>query len=306
MIIACAPDRRFCELAGVMLASLFANGEIGGARVIIFGCGLRDRDKRKLAASCDANGSRLEFIDVDSSNEALVWLNSFKPKLSPAVFARLLIPTILADENDRLLYLDCDMIVLRSLRPLFEVDLGGCPVAATKDIEETHPANGPRGPRLPFPAELPYFNSGLMLFDLPKWREQNITQAVYDVFEREGERLSWIDQDALNMALVGRWKGLDPTWNVHPKIAAKLGGYDSARIIHYTSMAKPWSRECEHPQQELYLRYRQQTPWAGRRLETEFDRRLRKKIEKRKRLLKGLWKGLAIGTGSAPRRPQTP
>ncbi len=305
MIIACAPDRRFSELAGVMLYSLFKNGEIGHARVIVFGWELRNSDKRKLRESCGGAGDRLEFIDIDASDKTLRWLSSFKPKLAPSIFARLLMPAILAEENDRLLYIDCDMIVVKSLRPLIEVDLEGCPVGATVDVAETHPANDPRGPRLPFAAELPYFNSGLMLFDLAKWREMNVSQAVYDVFEREGKRLSWIDQDALNMALIGRWKALDPTWNVHPRIAGQLGGYETACILHYTSRDKPWAEACDHPLQALYLEYREHTPWAGRRLETEFDQRLRKKIDKRKRWIKLFWKRLTVGAEPTPQRPRT-
>lgn len=303
MIIACAPDRRFSELAGVLLASMITNGDVGDARIIVFGLDQRLREKERLRQSCGSDGDRLEFVDVDNEHPTLRWLGSLRPRISRAFFVRLLIPDILAKIDDQLLYLDCDMLVLSSLRPLLETDLGDYAVAAVPDSAPVHPA---RNNRFPFPADAPYFNSGLMLIDLAKWRERNFGEAVYDAIERENERLGWFDQDALNLALINQWKPLDREWNVHPDMALDLGGYDTARIIHFTGPRKPWSKECIHPKQRLYLQYREQTPWGPRRLETRLERRWRKIIEKRRKKLASLWKKRSLSPrNTVPQRPST-
>jgi lipopolysaccharide biosynthesis glycosyltransferase len=285
-----------------MLASLFANGDIGDARVMIFGMELRASDKRKLRASCGPHGSRLEFIDVKSTHPTLEWL-VHRWKAAHALYTRLIIPELLADVDDRLLYMDCDMLVVDSMRPLIDLDLGDCALAAVPDVERAHPAHDWREGRVAFPADAPYFNSGLILMDLAKWRERHLTQAVLDVFEREGERLYWADQDALNVALIGQWKPLDRIWNVHHIIAERLGGYDTAHIVHFTG-GKPWSRECDHPLQSTYLEYRKLTPWARHPLESRFKRRWRKILGKRKASAARLWRRLTTGTAQpSPERP---
>jgi lipopolysaccharide biosynthesis glycosyltransferase len=265
-----------------MLASLFANGDIGDARVIVFGLDLRRNDKKRLRASCGAQAGRLEFVDMKGSNPALRWLGSLY-KYGPALYTRLFIPEILAQENDRLLYMDCDMIVLSSLRPLMELDLGDCAAAAVPDAESAHPA---KDGRVPFPADAPYFNSGLILMDLPRWRERNLTQAVLDVFEREGEGAGWGDQDALNLALMGQWKPLDLAWNVTRPVAE--AGCRDPKIVHFTG-TKPWTAACKHPGREHYLRYRALTPWRNRRLTTRFENRIANSLFKRRMALRRLW-----------------
>ena len=299
MIISCAVDRRFCELAGVMLASLFANGDIGDSRVIVFGYELRRKDKERLRLSCGTERYRLEIIDVAASNPILRWLATLWPKNSPALFTRLLIPIILGRENDRLLFLDCDMVVLSSLRPLIELELGECTIAAVPDSDAAHPKREAPGTRMSYPVDAPYFNAGLMLIDLPKWRERNVTQRVFDVFEREGKRLRLADQDALNTALIGQWKPLDLEWNVHPDIAERLGTYDTARIIHFGGQTKPNSIECSSAQQPIYLHYRKLTPWNKLRLETAFDSRL----ARRKKHLARFWRKLTTRMRPTPSRP---
>jgi lipopolysaccharide biosynthesis glycosyltransferase len=296
MIITCAFDRRFCEHAGVMLASLFANGDIGNARVIVFGYELRGKDKRNIRASCGTQGDRLEFIDIAPSDPTLLWVNSFRPKISPALYARLLIPPILADERDRLLFLDCDMIVVSSLRPLFELALDGYVAAAVPDVASTHPA---RLGGFPFPEDAPYFNAGMMLIDLPTWRKRGLTQAVFDVFEREGKRLKYGEQDAQNIALAGQWKALGTEWNAHENVVDRLGGYEAARIIHFTGPQKPNSDQCTHPLRSVYLRYREQTPWRGRRLTSRNELHWARKRQHFVKLLKKL----AFGAPPVPGRP---
>ncbi len=87
----------------------------------------------------------------------------------------------------------------------------------------------------------------------------------------------------------GDWKELDSAWNfTHARVAA-AGGYDEARIVHFTG-GKPTSHDCENPAQALFLSYRSQTPWRHKRLTTRFERRMQKLARKRLTWLKRLWK----------------
>jgi lipopolysaccharide biosynthesis glycosyltransferase len=290
VIVACATDRRFAQLAGVMLASLFDKGEVGDWRVVVFGYRLRPRDKAKLRQSCGTNGDRLEFIDVDPHSPMLTHLLPTRFGLSPAPYLRMLMPALLGDALGRLIYLDADTLVLSSLRPLADLDLQGCVLAAAEDHESTHPA---KDGRLPFPPDQPSFNSGVLVFDLERWRNLDLSRRAFQFLVEHEDRLAFADQDVLNCILVGQWKALPPGWNFTHHRARAAGGCDGAHIAHFTG-GKPWSADCGHPAQELFLRYRAQTPWRHRRLSTRLERRIAKLFYKRMRRLKGRW-----GSGSA-------
>lgn len=52
----------------------------------------------------------------------------------PIVYARYLVPQLLPDEVKRVLYLDQDMIVQQDIVGLWNVDLEGYPVGATREF----------------------------------------------------------------------------------------------------------------------------------------------------------------------------
>lgn len=293
MIVACLTDRNFTEFAGVLLASFYDKGEVDDFRVIVFGLGLREKDKARIRASCGPFADRPEFIDIDGDTPVFRKLLPTRWSLSPANYARLLLPEMMAGEDDRLLYLDCDMLVLSSLRPLATLDMDGHALAAVREFDQRlHPANDGR---LPHPADIPYFNAGLLLIDLGAWERQDLTQATFDFVEKNQGRLRFAEQDALNCVLAGRWKELDPAWNFTHARVSEAGGYDQARILHFTG-AKPTTKDCGHPAQQLFLRYRSMTPWRRKRLTTRFERRMAKILRKRLVRLRRQWNRAGLAT----------
>ena len=54
--------------------------------------------------------------------------------LSRATFGRLMMGELLPDSLERVIYLDCDVLVLSSLRPLAEIDLHGKVLGAVEDL----------------------------------------------------------------------------------------------------------------------------------------------------------------------------
>ena len=89
-----------------------------------------DDDLRARITAGGGGIAELEWIDTTAHD----W-TSFRtsPGVSPAVLYRLRIADLLPD-LDRVIYLDADTMVLSSLRPLWEEDLGGKPIAAVRDI----------------------------------------------------------------------------------------------------------------------------------------------------------------------------
>ena len=157
--------------------------------------------------------------------------------LSYATFFRYFI----ADEvqEDRILYLDSDMIVHSKLDDLFTLDLQGYAIAAVQDFNHE--------------GWLTTFNAGMLLIDAKKWREKNSTQSLLELTAQHHEHV-YGDQGVLNMYFGDQWLHLDKEYNFMVGLDQFLhlsgnkewyqsdyyGNYEP-KIIHYTSESKPWT-----------------------------------------------------------------
>lgn len=174
------------------------------------------------------------------------------PTLSKAAALRLLLDTFLP-KLEKVLYLDCDLFVTDSLLPIWRTELGDTFLAAAEDGLIRSGCGGEpylRKVRLPGP----YFNSGVLLIDLNKWKAYRIGERAIAELKNEPIRCGFLDQDALNILLTGKWTKLADKWNLvlsrHP-LASRWhdffpwkGDALEKGIYHFTGVGKPWSSLC--------------------------------------------------------------
>lgn len=161
-------------------------------------------------------------------------------RLHTVMYARLLLDRMLPADVDRVIYLDCDTLVLTPMERLLTWDLGGRPIGAVTDPVRLLNMLGRdmRAKTGVFDGAAPYFNSGVLLIDLDGFRNADIP-AWLDVFRREGvlDRL-YFDQDMLNLIFAGRWTPLPWRFNVmDPRVAHQTM---DPWILHFTGHARPW------------------------------------------------------------------
>lgn len=187
------------------------------------------------------------------------WYRSFLPNLRPQL--------------DRILYLDCDTLVVDSLRPLWETPLAGLLVAAVRNVIE--PKLATRHHALGIPEDQPYFNSGVLLMNLELMRHENCTARIVQHARRHGSELIWADQDSLNYVLGARCHYLHPRWNCQnslffwPEARETFGAavVDEAvqrpAILHFEGpgFAKPWHYLNRHPYRRKYWQHLRATPF---------------------------------------------
>lgn len=132
-----------------------------------------------------------------------------------AAYLRIFGPMIFAQDYRRLLYLDCDIFYQRGdLSRLLDIDMKGNPVAAVRDLPQMrkHWRRTEDFEALGLPYAK-YFNSGVMLIDVPRWNRDDLTSRALQFAVEHGEKLSFHDQSALNAILQGGWLELNPVWN---------------------------------------------------------------------------------------------
>lgn len=180
-----------------------------------------------------------EVIIPDFIEEKVKPINKRWPR---AAYLRLYFDMIFGAEYDRLIYFDADTRVLSSIEPLIDVELDDFPVAAVHDFVYYLTGNIRRRRRdLFLNDDAPYLQSGVMVFDWPKLLESGALEVARQFLVDHPERcMEAPDQDALNHALEGRWKPLDPRWNLH-ETYLNFGGKLKPCLEHYTS-TKPWSK----------------------------------------------------------------
>jgi lipopolysaccharide biosynthesis glycosyltransferase len=228
----------------------------------------------QLTAMVQAHVGTIEFKPIDTG--LLGVLPTKGPSLGGRIsWARVLLPEMFPD-LERVIYLDADVLTVRSLSPLWAEELDGAVLGAVRNVVE--PAMRPHVASLGIRDPRRYFNAGVLLVDLAAMRAEESWGRISDFVRGAAQPLTWFDQDALNVVFAERWKPLDPRWNVQNSFwgwsewAAEVFGNDALAeairepaILHFEgpSFCKPWHYLCPHPYREEYLSTLADTPWFG-------------------------------------------
>lgn len=241
-------DRNYLKVLRTMLYSLSQSDSTGIFTVYVAHNSLTEDDFAALQAILP----RTELIDVPLSEEMFqdAPISDRYPK---EMYYRLFAAQYLPQELDRILYLDPDLVVINSLRSLYEVDFGDNLFAAASHIESRTFKNFNRR-RLHLSEQARYINSGVMMMNLSLLRTQQDPQQIYQFIEEHKNTLLLPDQDVVNALYADRTIFLDPLIynlgekylrlkNLHLPKEEKLG-IDWVRqhtaIIHYYGRNKPW------------------------------------------------------------------
>jgi lipopolysaccharide biosynthesis glycosyltransferase len=267
--VACATEGDYVGHSAAMLHSLLVNTTDASVHVhYLHGPDFAPTEARLMAEMVEANGGAISFLSVPDDLCRGLPTEGFTGK---ATWYRVLVPQLFP-HLDRLIFLDLDLIVTESLRPLWKTDLKGSYVAAVTNVLPHHYADLLAAAGF---ETTTYFNAGVLLMDLERMRQDRCTEAMVDYGVSNADSLVLRDQDALNAVLGRRRLPLDPRWNcmnsffVYPWSAdvfdadALEAAKRNPAIRHYEGpgINKPWHYLCEQDSRELYVRHRRQTPW---------------------------------------------
>ncbi len=267
--IAIAFDQNYLQPFYALLTSLILNRENSAYHIHLIASGIEEKEREGIRSYIEQNRDAVSFYTIDESVvREFVLLNNW----TSAVYYRLFFPLLVPETIDRLLYLDTDIIVLKDLTSLFNSDLENFPLGAVYDNYVKIQ------PRLNITEEGEYFNSGVLLIDLKKWREQKITEKAFDYLRQYPQNILFVDQCALNAVLFKNWKQMSLKYNVlysyvpENRSKAELKEFlaDKA-IVHYT-LQRPWNMLCKNRLGYLYHFYlRESSLYKGFDSYTDFS-----------------------------------
>jgi len=234
-----------------------------------------------------ANRSRIESV-AQHDRVNFRWISSLAEKtsnlpadikhISRAAYGRLFIPKVLPPDTEKVLYLDCDLIVRRCVGDLFDTPIGDFAAMGVADAGSPFVSSVygvPFWVRYGRAADEVNFNSGVLLLNLPVWREEDFTAAAI-AYLTDGRHRFLHDQESINAVLPGRIGHIDPRWNqqtenFEERFQATLpysedelrGLLKDPWIVHFTTSVKPWHYESTHPFRDEWFRNLDETPYRG-------------------------------------------
>lgn len=211
-------------------------------------------------------GMQIEAVAMNNNitfSDSLLNLHDYPKEM----YFRLLSGEVLPQDLDRVLYLDPDILVINSLKPLWELDLKGKMFAAAVHEGLTDIMSSINKLRLGTTAG--YFNSGIMLMDLTEMRKKVKIADITKAIEENHDTLILPDQDILNY-LYGEdiLKIPETKWNYDARaysvyLTKSAGDHNTewvmsqTAILHFCGKPKPWQKESHSRFKPLYLNYQQ-------------------------------------------------
>lgn len=207
---------------------------------------LSDDQKRGLESIANGNGAIIYSFIIIKDVLQNIYINE---KYTVAASYRLLLPQILP-EHDKVIYMDCDMIVRSSLAVIYNsVDLDnfylGAVFETPLDFQRTYMIEIGCDPDK-------YINSGFLIMNLKRLRQDNVVPRFLQL--AKSDKYIFPDQDILNIVCKGQIYGLPPYCNgvrtffvqsyeslfLEKYTRADLADVRAFGTIHYTG-DKPWS-----------------------------------------------------------------
>lgn len=215
----------------------------------------------------------LHWVPVNA--EMFAALSPGLPHVTRATYFRFLAPSLLPESVEVALYLDSDTVIRDDVEKLFAhfdpawklqacrdyVGYFSCPILELKDLG-----------RFGIDPGAAYFNSGVLLFNVKKWREEQLAKRILDFAAENPDCLFIADQNSINIVLYGHIGTLPPEWNTQALYPLLLDGVwtfpyipqpalADAKIYHYTSEIKPWTSGAHLEAAAFFHDARSRTAW---------------------------------------------
>jgi lipopolysaccharide biosynthesis glycosyltransferase len=284
--IVCAADDNYAMPLAVMLRSAIDNLDPKACLdIYVLDGGIREVSKQLVKQSLDdVCCYKIKWLQLPQSSYD--WAVPIE-HLSKAAYLRLMIADLLPKDLEKVIYLDCDIIVQSDLVNLWNIDIKSFSVAAVQSAGIPF-VSSPRGvsrySELGIPEDSKYFNSGVLLINLLQWRADDIACKAIEYIKHFGHTLVYADQDVLNALLASKWKELDNKWNQELPYLFEADSIQNAYIVHYISKNKPWQVPSHRKDaDELFLSYLAKTKWSRKtiklRLSLEIIRKRRASVK---------------------------
>ncbi len=181
-------------------------------------------------------------------------------------YMRIFAPYIVEASLEKILYLDVDTILQQDIATLWNISLENYIVGAVQDygkIVSCSWSGIPNYQELGIPKDTKYFNSGVLLMNPKKWRENKITEQIIEITLKNRKHVRFADQYGLNVVFANRWLEINPIWNWYA-FQKNEDAFPKPGIIHFTGIKPLYkSYNAQEIYKDEFFRYLAMTPWKN-------------------------------------------
>ncbi|MEO8575720.1 MAG: glycosyltransferase family 8 protein [Gemmatimonadales bacterium] len=276
VVVACAANAAYALPMAVMLRSAADNLSPERRLVVwIVDDGLGDDLRQRITRSLPEKVT-VKWLTPNRSDLDGVPLIGGMPITT---YDKVMIAELLPHDVAKVIWLDCDMLVLVDLAELWDVPLGESHALAVTDALVGNVSSRfgvTRYAELGLDGSASYFNAGVIVIDPAKWRESRIANSAIAYLKRFRRLVFFWDQEALNVVLAGLWTPIESRWNWSATIDRISDGNGTSpmndRIVHFNGNLKPWIVRETWDLDSIYYDIVDRTAWRGWRPESTLTR----------------------------------
>lgn len=244
-------NKKYIKQTNILLNSIQYSNPNEKFEIFILHKELEEKDKKEIEKGLNTQKFHIKMIKID--NDEISKFPEKEKRYPEEIYFRLFAMKYLPENLDKILYLDADTIVINSLKELYEMEFDGNYYIATTHIKKLlHKFNEVR---LNIKEEVPYINSGVLLINIKKLREEQTEKNIKKFIQENKRKLILPDQDIITALYGEKIKLVDSLkynlgdrelnlYNINHKQKINLKWVcKNTVIIHYYGKNKPWEKD---------------------------------------------------------------
>ena len=272
-------DDNYTWIMGISMISLFENNkDVEEINIYLLGDNISIENKNKLNDISKKYKRKLFIIDVPSLDIPEVLYSQRWPA---SAYTRLFSGKLLPEKVKKIIYIDCDTIILSNIHKLWSSDVSEYVFIGVKDcIGKLYKEN------IGLESNSPYINAGVLLINLEKLRNIDISSKINSYLNKYIRYINYSDQDILNGIFEKKIGFIEPKYNFMTllseynyeevmKLRNPTNYYTSEQlyiaknnpcIIHYTTcmlVIRPWFLNTNHLLANEFEKYKLMSPWKN-------------------------------------------
>ena len=265
-------DENYIPYLDVAISSLIANASTDYSyRIIVLNTGLKGESIAKVKLN-ERPGFVIDFIDISKQIENIKSYFKNVYHFSIVTYYRLFIASLFP-QYDKIVYLDCDLIVLGNISKLYNTPIGENILGAVPDqyVCNTEEFRTYAEKAIGVDPNT-YFNAGVLIISLEQFRKNDIENKFINLISEYDFDLLDPDQAYLNYLCFGKTHHLLNGWNKAPTGTPCEG---EKNIVHYNLYKKPWQYD-DVIDGEYFWQYASSSPfyqWQEKIIVLVFQRR---------------------------------
>ena len=253
-------DDNYIPYLDVAISSLIANASKKHSyRIIVLNTGLEPENVQKVKRN-ERPGVSIDFVDISRQVENISSRFKNVYHFSVVTYYRLFIASLFP-EYDKVVYLDCDIVVPGDVSELYHMELGDNILGAAPEqfVQNTKEFRIYAEKALGVDPD-GYVNAGVLLMNLKQFRSNRIEDKFVKLITEYDFDLLDPDQAYLNYLCLGKIMMLPNGWNKEP-MPLPLEG--KKNIVHYALYKKPWQYD-DVIDGEYFWHYAERSPFYDR------------------------------------------